>query len=232
MVRISQKRTTDIPPVKIDNDLLFKIGNILKEECPKDGTVEVSINSDSMDIGIENVEELKGLEIPADTYKILMVLDHVIHPADEDIPEISIAIDTKSPRKESKIRVNGQNATRVKGVSERLCEKFNENRLSYRYIAKYENLRLLLGMATSALLSYVTGFALWYFTQNLNSVVFFVAGFFYAFSMLLKRAYDWLFPYFEIDNKNFKPKRIRKWALAILWGSGLIPTVIFRLLGL
>jgi hypothetical protein len=231
MVRISLKRTIDIPPVRIDNDLLFKMGKILEEACPKEGKVRVGIQSDSMDIGIEGIEELKSIEIQSDIYQIDMGFNQELY-LDEDAPDISIKIDIKFPKKESHIRVYGQNATWVQGVSERLCKEFNDNKLSYGIISKYPNLRFLLALATSALLSYVVGNGFWYLTANTSYTVVFVAGFFYAFSIVLNRFYDWLFPYFELDSKNFKPKKYRKLTLAILWGSGILPTIILRLLGI
>jgi hypothetical protein len=231
MPRISQKRTIDIPPVKIDGDLLFRVGKILKEVCPEQGYVKVSLNSDSMDIGIDDIEELKSQTIPVDTDTIEMRFSDEVR-FDENTPDISITINTKFPKKESKIRVYGKDATWVQGVSERLCKEFNENKLSYGYLSQYSNLRFLLAMVTSALLSYVTGIGIWYFTANSGYSVIFVAVFFYAFSVLLNRFYDWLFPYFELDNKNFKPKKYRKLALTFLWGSGILPTIIIRLLGL
>jgi hypothetical protein len=49
---------------------------------------------------------------------------------------------------------------------------------------------------------------------------------------LLKRFFDWVFPYFEIGNEDFKPRKFRKVAFGILITSGVLPAIVVRLIGL
>jgi hypothetical protein len=41
---------------------------------------------------------------------------------------------------------------------------------------------------------------------------------------------DWLLPYFE--HEKLLQKRVRKWIWIILFGSGIVPAIILKLLGL
>jgi len=226
-VNITEKSSSTIAPTRIDKELLMEIGEILKQECKEDCEVSIELYSDSKDIETEDSKAFQDVPIPADTYEVSMGIISY-----EDYNPVEIEIDTKKP-KNCKIRVMGKNATWVRGASRRLTEAFEKKKLGYRHIAKYESIRLLMSMVASALLSYVGGFVLWYskFFEPFY-VMLFVVAFFYAMSMLVKRFFDWLFPYFEIGSEDFKPRKFRKIALAILWGSGILPTILFRLFGL
>jgi len=231
MVKISEKRTIKIPPTKIDGNLLFNVGKILKDECPKQYEISIRINADSRDIETGNYEELKDLEIPADTYKIVMETRSEIEMNPTDFP-IRIEIDTVIPKKNSKIQVKGENATWVQGVGERIFRAFEKNKLLHRHIAKFENVRLVMSIITSALLSLAVGFAIWYCSKEFVWAFYTAFLSFYLFVYILKRFFDWLFPYFDIINEDFKPRKVRKWALTLLWSSGILTNIIFYLLSL
>jgi len=226
-VNITEKSSSSIAPTRIDKELLMEVGEILKQECKEDCKVSIELYSDSKDIETGDSKAFQDLPIPADTYEVRMEIISY-----DDYDPVEIEIDTKKP-KNCKIRVMGENATWVRGASRRLTEAFEKKKLGYRHIAKYEPIRLFMSMVASALLSYVVGFGLLYskFFEP-SYVMLFVVAFFYAMSLLIKRFFDWIFPYFEIGSGDFKPRKFRKIALAILWGSGILPTILFKLLGL
>jgi hypothetical protein len=227
MVKVTEKRTEKIEPTKIDMSLLVNVGQVISEECPKDHKVSIVIVSNSRDIETDDYRELKNMEIPADTRFIRMSADE----GDEEfrIPwtkPIEVAMDVDFPRKNSRVSVRGNNATWVQGVSERLVKEFDKKKLMHRYIAKYEFSRVAASMAVTALLVTVLGFALLRFAVNPSLVSLIAIGLWYAVTMLLKRFFDWLFPYFDIDNPDFRPRKFRKAAVGLLLGSGIVGILI------
>lgn len=228
MVKISEKRSLNIPPTRIDKELLIKVGQILKAECPKEHEISIQVYSDSRNIITENSEEFKNIEIPSDTYRIEMTIRH---PIVLGKTPIQIEMDLRRP-KNSKFRVMGENATWVHGVTELLSEAFEKKKLGYSYIAKSKNLRSLMSFATSLLLAYTIGSVVLFFNIEYNTA--FTSGLisFLVAIGLTDRFFNWVFPYFEIGNEDFSPPKVRKWALTILWGSGILPMIILKIFGL
>lgn len=224
---IREKRSTSICPTRLDQELLVDVGQILREECKKEEGISIELDADSREIETEDSTEFAQIDIPSDTYSIRMV----IYSDDEYYDPVEIEIDLRKPTN-SRIRVMGENATWVQGVSDRLTTAFEKKKLGYRHLAKYPLLRFTSSILTSILLSYVVGLALWIVTAEPTYVIMFVAVFFYAMAMLIKKFFDWVFPYFEIASSDFLPKRVRKWALTRLFGSGIVPAIVFKLLGL
>jgi hypothetical protein len=225
MVKITEKRTEKIKPTKIDNDLLFRLGGILNSECADNQKVFVTINADCKDIECENHLELKDIEIPADTYFVHMG----VTPEDEDLSwenPIDISIDMKFPIKNSKISVRGNKEALVRGISATIVKELNRKKLMHRYFAQYSFLRLATSIGSSVLLMTVLGLALLRFSINPSYVSLFLAALFYVVVVLLNHFFTWVFPYFEIDNDDFKPRKFRKAALGLLWGSGFLGIVI------
>lgn len=227
MVKITEKRTEKIEPTKIDIDLLTSVGKVISDECPKDHKVSIVIVSNSRDLETDDYRELKKMEIPASTRFIGMS----VNEKEEEfrIPwtkPIEVAIDMAFPKKNSRVSVRGNNATWVQGVSERLFEEFDKKKLMHRYIAKYEFSRVAISMAVAALFVTVLGFALLRFAVNPPLVSLVVLGVWYAVIMLLRRFFDWLFPYFDIDNPDFRPRKFRKAAVGLLLGSGIVGILI------
>ena len=235
MVRISEKRSMRIPPVKIDNGLLVSVGEILKAECSENSVFSFGLYADSKDIETEDSKEFETQEIPPDTYAIEMTATAYAYTSlvEEEPWEnpIEIEIDVRKP-KNSQIRVRGEKASWVAGVSDSIVKVFEKKRRGYRYIASKEITRIVMAVTSSVLLCYVSGFALSLFHLEAAYLLIFIVIFFYFMTLILKRFFDWVFPYFEIDSEEFLPRKVRKWALVLLWGSGIIPTIIFKILGL
>jgi hypothetical protein len=225
MVKITEKRTEKIQPTKIDNDLLFNVGEIMNEVCPPSFKVSFVINADSKDIESEDYKELKNLQIPVDTYFVHMAIDSESSSVPWKNP-IDVSIDTKFPLKNSRIRLRGNDPTWVIGAALRLTEQFERKKLSYRHFARSEALRSVASFISSLLLMTALGLALLRLPIEPIYVFFTFIFLFYFFMALLKRFFDWLFPYFEIANDNFKPRKFRKLALSLLWGSGLLGIII------
>lgn len=238
MVKIREKSSITIRPTRIDKQLLVNLGRILKEECPEEHEIGIELQADSRDIKTEDYEEFKNLEIPSDIYVIKMrtkfgslslAVDEILE--NKIVKGMQIEIDLRRP-KNSKIRITGDNATWVRGVGGRLFEAFEKKKLGYRYVAEHGNVRAILSLMSSILLAYTIGSILWLFKIEFSYVAIFSVVFFVVMQDLLKRFFDWVFPYFEIESEDFLPPKVRKWALAILWGSGILPAILFKILGL
>jgi hypothetical protein len=235
MVRVSEKRSMRIPPVKIDKGLLVSVGEILKAECSEHSIFSFALYADSKDIETEDSKEFNEIEIPPDTYAIEMTATaYAAKSLVEEEPwenPIEIEIDIRKP-KNSQIRVRGEKRSWVAGVSDSIVKAFERKRLGYRHIASNEVTRSVMAVISSVLLTYVSGFALSLFHVEALYLLMFIASFFYFMTLILKRFFDRVFPYFEIDNEEFLPRKVRKWALLLLWSSGIIPAIIFKILGL
>lgn len=228
MVKIREKRSESINPTRIDGELLVDVGQILRADCPSEHEIVIELDADSKEILTEDSKEFANIDIPSDTYRIQMAIR-----SKEETPfnPVEIELDVRHP-KDSKIRVMGENATWVQGVAQKLVRAFEKKKLGYRHIAKYETIRTVMSLISSGLLTYVGGFVLWLFKVELLYILLFVVVFFYAMTSLIKRFFDWVFPFFEIESEGFLPRKVRKLALAFLWVSGILPTVVFWLLGL
>jgi len=85
---------------------------------------------------------------------------------------------------------------------------------------------------SSVLLAYSIGSVLWFFKIEAGYVFLFGLAFFFIMTELTKRFFNWVFPYFEIESKQFLPPKVRKLTLTILFGSGIIPALVLRIFGL
>lgn len=235
MVRIREKRSVKIPPTKIDKELLAKVGQILRTECPKDSEISIKLYADSRDIETEDVKEIPNIDIPSDAYLIEMMTGHLykgILPNTSEVSENSIQIKIDFGRtQDSKIRIIGKNPTWVRGVTEGLLEAFKKKKLGYSFIAKHDTVRRIMSWFTSALLAASSGYTLWSLQIELPYVSVFGIIFFAVMIDILKRFFDWVFPYFEIATEDFMPRKVRKIALGILWGSGILQTILLKILG-
>lgn len=235
MVKITAKRSMNVLPTRIDKDMLSRLGQILKKECSDQQSLSISLYSDSLDIEVEDCKEFENIELPSDTYSIQMALNNTIAVSVGKVvvgtKPIEIEMDMRQP-KNSKVRVRGENTTWVSGVTEAIVKAFERKKLRYWFVAKHEFARTLLSWFSSAVFGFSVGFALWHFgLEPLYSFVVAVATF-GVMTNLLKRFFDWVFPYFEIGNEDFKPRKFRKVAFGILITSGVLPTIVLKLIGL
>lgn len=235
MVRIREKRSVKIPPTKIDKELLGDIGQILKAERPQKSEISIKLYADSRDIETEDVKETANMDIPSDTYLIEMMTGHLYLSILADTSEVSensiqVKIDLGRPQ-DSKIRIIGKKSTWVRGVTEGLLEAFKKKKLGYSFIAKHDTVRRIMSWLSSALLAVASGYIL--LSLRIEAVYVFVFGIllFAVMIDILKRFFDWVFPYFEIASDDFMPRKVRKIALGILWGSGIVPTIVLKILG-
>jgi hypothetical protein len=239
MVKRNAKKSVEIPPTRIDNDFFVKLGKVLKTECPN-YLVHISLFSDSIDIQSEDkipedYTEFEKEEIPTDTYKISITSYPRKAYTDMEEPSetfpVEIEIDCQQPRK-SKIRIHGEKAGWVEGTTKTILDVFKKKRLGYRHIAKYSSVRAAISWISAGFLAFAVGYLLW--SIKIEALYYGIGTLisFAIFIETLRRFYDWVFPYFEIGNEDFKPKKFRKLAYGILVASyGIIQTIILKLLG-
>jgi hypothetical protein len=144
---------------------------------------------------------------------------------------VEIEIDCRQP-KNSKIRVYGEKRGWVEGTTKTLLDVFNKKRLGYRHIAKYSSVRAIISWVSSGFLAFTVGYVLWSIKIEALQVGIGTFVSFRIFLETLRRFYGWVFPYFEIGNEDFKPKKFRKLAWGILAASGILQAIIIRLLGI
>lgn len=139
----------------------------------------------------------------------------------------------------SKVTISSSDATWADGISKQLERLFNDNRVEYSPIVEHWYVKL--GLSTVALFSLCWAFAcvvhetarLMIPTYSLTpEKVFILIAVIGVFTLLWALYYfsEWLFPRLEYGNPA--QKRIRKWIWATLVGSGLITTLVFKMLGL
>jgi len=230
MVKRSAKKSVGIPPIRIDNDFFGKLGKVLRTECP-DYLVHISIFSDSIDIEsedkvTEDYKEFEKEEIPSDTYRISITSYRGNKPS-KTLP-VEIEIDCRQP-KNSKIRVYGEKTGWVEGTTKTLLDVFNKKRLGYRHIAKYSSVRAIISWVSSGFLAFAVGYLLSIKIEFLYVAIGTLISF-AVFLETLRRFYYWVFPYFEIGNEDFKPKKFRKLAWGILAASGILQGIIIAII--
>lgn len=229
LVQITEKRTQKIPSCKVDKELLLAIGNVIENSKRKDEKVYYNLKAKSRDIQSQNLGEFAS-EPPKDAEKLSMRLSVLWSPSIEvefDLEEDYVSIG------HGKISVSDPDATWVHGTADRLIACFEKKRLGYRVISENGVIRAITSISLTIFL--FSSFAYTLFTLfSLDAVEGVFSAFGLAaifFGIFLDIGMKRLFPYFELENRSL-PRKTRKFVLGILIGSGLLPTIILKMLGL
>ena len=258
MLKITEKRTFRIPPCKIDRELVRDIGKILEKETPeirkrmitdvirgtdfkseekaREYLDEIAANqhlpvyvleAKSRDVRSRNIDHFIDTKWPKDTSAMQLSLGGGIY-AEET--EIRIALFLEYGKmKESRGSVSGTDATWVHGIADQIEEIFRNKRLGYAPFVEKGMLRsmiffILLLVAFGVTHYYVLPVAI---EDNLSWIVmYFIVGI-----LFLEYLFRMLYPRFEFGEAPL-PKKIRKWILAAIAGSGIISAIILKFLGL
>jgi len=228
LVKITEKRTHKIPSCRVDKELLLDIGKVIESSKRKGEQAYYDLKAQSRDIRSQNLEEFAS-EPPNDVEEISIRLAKLW----------STSINVKFSLEESymsvghgKISVSDPDATWVHGTTDRLMACFENKRLGYRAISERGEIRFIISGALTIFLSVSFGYVIFtLFSLDLDTVAsaFLLVGL--ILGLLLDFSLNRLFPYYELENRAL-PRRARKLILGILIGSGLLPQIILKILGL
>lgn len=236
MPEITEKRTVRIPPCKVNKKLIEEIGKFLEGE---DLEMSYSLDSRTKTIRSNDVNDFIGADWGSDLKEIVIgsVTRHVWRSSEEGVTEqhesrsVDIRINFSSP-KLSEFSVSYENAVWVDGIFRQIESIFEKYKLNYSFLhtARLSGIyRLSLAIITTSTLSYPI-----YLFSNANPSIEFLSDFLVIFAIFgfiaLLSFINWVFPRFEYED-NLQ-KRVRKWIWIALFGSGIVPSIILKLLGL
>lgn len=222
MSEITEKRTIKIPPCIVDKELIQEIGGLLQSEELCRNHLKYSLDSKTQDIESKKVEDFVKADWGSE-------LNEIMIETDCESPKVRVSIDFRNIYL-SEFSVSGKDTTWVNGVTNRIHDIFRKHRPSYHRIKTNWFLKMLLTIITTGILCYPIFLLVNpLIVQNLVFIVLilFPAGYGGAGLYFL---IEWLFPYLEYGEPL--QKRMRKWIWIFLLGSGLIPAIILKILGL
>lgn len=230
LVRVTEKRTHKIPSCRVDKELLLDIGNVIESSIRKGEEVSYSLSAQSRDIQSKSLKEF-ATEPPKDAEEISMSLGKRW-----SFPRaINVKFDLEEEYlggDKGKISVSDPEAIWVHGVADRLMACFEKKRLGYRVIAERGEIRVVISILLDILLFFSFGYVLSRISSlSLQDIAIILVLVGMYFLLVLDFSLKRLFPYFELENRPL-PRKARKWILGVIIGSGLLPALVLRLLGL
>jgi len=222
MSKVTAKRTVKIPPCRIEKDLIREIGELLEKEELCKGRMYYRLDTKMSDVQSSKVNDFVKADWESDINKI------ELGTTDYQLPRVGVNFDFRRPEY-SKFSVSGENATWVNGITNRIENKIKKYKLKYYTIKT--NWLVKLPLTSAILVVLVYPIFLWLnsiptIKENLFILIWLMFAFgFWGIYYLIQ----WLFPYF--DYGDTLQKSMRKWIWVILFGSGIVPTIILKLLG-
>lgn len=234
MSKIIEKRIIKIPPCHIDKKFLIEsVGKIIEENFPeKEARIRYSIDSSSIEINSSNVMNFVSSKWP-DRVDDISIQAGEYHQS----PSIGLGFDFNSNSIRN-LEIYGEDAIWVNGIADRLEREIQNNKLGHSSFIENRFLKLPAVIISIISISWFLSVILYplskYFkfqaTQmDLFIVILAIGG---MFGWMLMWAFlDWLFPRYEYGEK-FIQKKIRKYILLFLGGSGIISYIFQKLLEL
>jgi len=220
MSEIVEKRTIKILPSKIEKKLIQDIGELLENNSPMLGDMSYHLESKSRDIYSAKVNDFIRADWGKEISRITLGTARRLTRPEKSI-NIDITINFAYPEN-SDISVSGKDGILVNGISSEIENLFSKYRLNYYMVKRNIFIKYPLTFITSVVLTYPI--SLFLKDIGLWTSLFVLVG------IGIHALIQWLFPYFEYDDPL--QKKVRKWVWILLYGSGIIPTVILKLLGL
>lgn len=226
MVEATQKTSVYIPSCIISKELIRQLGQLLESENLLKNRLIYSLDTNTKELTSKNANDFVQADWGSDLNKIK------IDTIDNNFPQLTITMRLHENSKiYNKFSLSSKDATWVNGLSKRIDEIFRNHRTSYYLLENSLSLRVGLACAISlALFMYPLYLLQQHSILSSNSVLIIsiltIAYGAMGFTILIR----WLLPH--LDYESLPQKRVRKWVSIILIGSGLIPAIILRLLGL
>jgi hypothetical protein len=209
-----QKRTFSIQPTKVDKKLVQELGEFLENQEDRTLLLTYTLDSKTKEVTKEKVEDFVNSDWGQDMRKITI----------NSKTAVRIKMDFSEPEL-SEYTVYGRNPTWVNGTTKCIGEIFQKYKLRYAPIKTNALLKASLVIFLDVLLCYPIFLALPFFSLSGTIVVIP----FLLFPILLYSFVNWIFPYFEYGEPL--QKSMRKWIWLALISSGIIPSIILKLLG-
>jgi hypothetical protein len=208
-----QKRTVPIQPTRVDKELIKDLGEMLENEKV---TLVLSYLADSetKEVKTDNIKDF----VKSDWGKDLRILRIQSKKA------VRIDFNFREPNL-SEYSVYGRNLTWVSGLERCIGERIRKNRLSYAFLKKGDWIKLPLIFLLTVLLCFPIFLGLSFLDAAVLIVIPFV-----VIIMASSSLYDWLFPYFEYGDTP--QKKARRWIMLALFSSGIVPSILLKLIGL
>ena len=244
MSKVVEKRTVKIPPCQISKDLIRKIGKLLESEKKLGGRITYILRGATRNITSERVDDFVKADwgfvvesISIGTSHGYPIGDFYPAPARAEVgkEELNVTIQMYKQWGKPRFSVSGKDATLIEGLANRLENIFVMHRSGYHRLADGWFLKFLISVVLTILFEYpisiVIGTACAFF--GIMDTAIFTGAIVSSGILILISQYslvNWLFPYFEYGVTT--QKKMRKWIWLVLAGSGLIPAVILKIIGL
>ena len=236
MSDILEKRTVRIPPCTIEKKLIQEIGELLESQKSCKDRVNYILDGKTKDVRSTKIKDFVNADWGSSINRIIIETNPLLSDysagKQKEIPKVEINISLVYPEGSS-FAVSGKDATWVNGITEQIDAFFQKYRQSYHRIKTNWFVRIPLTVSLALVLAYPILLVFAPFIRPEKLVDFYVYVGLLA-SMLLMGGLSvligWLFPYLEYGET--KQKRLRKWIWILLYGSGIIPSIILKLLGL
>jgi hypothetical protein len=235
MSDIVEKRTVKILPSVIDKKLIQELGELLENQRLCRDRVNYFLNGKTKNVQSTKVKDFIkadwGPAINQITVETKALTSDYGSEKYRDVPQIEIDINFRNPN-ESDFTVSSRDAVWVNGITEQINAIFEKYRQSFCKIKTSWFIRLPLTLPLSLVFVYPILLALGSFVKPEKLVDFYVTMgtlLVMFFGMGLSWLIGWLFPYLEYGVT--KQKRMRNWIWILLFGSGIIPAIILKLLG-
>lgn len=231
MSQIIEKRTVKIPPCRISRELVQDLGEILEHDEHILITF-YSLDSKQRDIQSNEAENFIEADWGTQINRIVINTPFLDDPAVVVQNHVGVNIDFNYPQK-SEFSVSGEDATWVNGITSRLDSIFQKYKTSHYYIRTNPFVTYPLCIATALVLTYpffLASFSFLEGSDSLETILFLSIVLMTVFAFIVYGIVFWLFPYFEYG--EMVQRRVRKWIWVVLWGSGIVPTIIMHYLGL
>jgi hypothetical protein len=230
MSRVTEIRQFQIPPCKVDKDLIVELGKTIQSDpLFKKIGARYYLNAYSRRIESDDYANFTAADWPDNVKTIAASLGEYPAPVD-------VEINFKYPDL-SKVKISSDDATWADGFSKQLETVFEKRKLSYHSIVRHWYLKGLISLLTWVSLALALTYPLTpvfnMFEEATIFEVFVIISF--AGGMLggvwvLYAFLGWLLPHFEFGEPL--QKRVRKWIWSLLVSSGFLATLIFKVLDL
>jgi len=233
MSKIIEKRIIKIPPCYVDRNLIESIGTIIEDGFPdEDAEIKYSLDGSSIEIKSSNVINFISTKWPDLVNKISIQAGHY-----HDSPSIGLDFDFKS-KSVRELEIYGEDATWVNGIADRLEREIQNHKLGHSFFIEIGLLKLPVAILSVISISWFLSVILYplfkffnfQYTQ-MNIFIFCVGAGSIIGWIFMMIFLDWLFPRYEYGEK-FIQKKIRKYIMMFLTGSGIVSYIFQRLLEL
>ncbi len=214
-----QKRTFPIPPIKIDKTLIQELGEFL-ENLDLNLVLTYSSDSKTKETTRQNVEDFVDADWGEGLRRITINSKSMVR----------IRIDLDEPRR-SRYTIYGKNITNVTGIASCIKDIFQKHRLGYASVKTSWSAKLAIPTVLTLVFAYLTFTVIRFINPAdfYNAIIGTVLVAMFGGTALYFFV-QWLFPYFEYGEPS--QKSVRKYIWFVLFGLGIVPAIILKLLGL